>query len=113
MSEDKRLPMKVVGRHGAPKVDVVTFAPVQNAFAASPQGRTFMRKGVFRFKSFEEEDEWITKLQTEGRRGEQMKKQRPIVSMERRPLLGRLIITFFAILITHLFWLFFFSLGKK
>jgi hypothetical protein len=66
MSEDRRLPIKVVGRQGAPKVDVLTFAPVQNAFATSPQGRTFIRKGVWRFKSFEEADEWTAKMRTEA-----------------------------------------------
>ncbi len=59
--------MKVGRRQGNAKVDVLTFAAVQNAFAASPQGRTFIPKGVWRFKSFEEAEEWNTNMRNQAR----------------------------------------------
>jgi hypothetical protein len=58
MDEDKRLPMKVVGRKGEPKVDVVSFDPMQRA-CQELGGRLRIPKGVWRFRSFEEADEWM------------------------------------------------------
>jgi hypothetical protein len=62
MLEDKRLPMKVVGRRGKTKVDVITFDPMQRMVNVLRQGCPFVPKGVWRFKSFEEADEWMMKM---------------------------------------------------
>jgi hypothetical protein len=70
MSEDKRLPMRVVGRRGKTKVDVVTFDPMQRMVNVLRQGRPFMPKGVFRFKSFEEADKWTMEMLTRPRNRE-------------------------------------------
>ena len=67
MQEDKRLPMKVVGRRGEPKVDVITFDPMQRPAQILRQGCPFALKGVWRFKSFEEADEWTMKMLTRPR----------------------------------------------
>jgi hypothetical protein len=67
MDEDKRLPMKVVGRKGKPKVDVTTIDSMQRAVNVLRQGQPFMPRGVWRFKSFEEADEWKLKMQTRPR----------------------------------------------
>ena len=67
MREDKPLPMKVVGRRGKTKVDVLTFDPMQRMVNELRQGRPFMPKGVWRFKSFEEADEWTMKMLTRPR----------------------------------------------
>jgi len=64
---DKRLPMKVVGRQGKSKVDAVTFAPMQQMLRGVRQSLPFMPKGVWRFKSFEEADQWKMKMQTRPR----------------------------------------------
>jgi hypothetical protein len=67
MHEDKLLPMKVVGRRGEPKVDVVTFDPMQKMVQELRGNQPFMPKGVWRFKSFEEADEWKLKMLTRPR----------------------------------------------
>jgi hypothetical protein len=67
MHKDKRLPMKVVGRRGAPKVNVITFDPMQKAVNVLRQGCPFIPKGVWGFKSFEEADEWTMKMLTRPR----------------------------------------------
>ena len=64
--------MKVVGRRGQTKVDVVTFDPMQRMANVLRQGRPFVPKGVFRFKSFEEADQWMMNMLTRPRnRGSQ------------------------------------------
>jgi hypothetical protein len=67
MSEDKRLPMKAVGRQGNPKVDVVSFDSMQKMVNVLRQGCPFIPKGVWRFKSFEEADQWTMKMLTRPR----------------------------------------------
>ncbi|MGD1086256.1 MAG: hypothetical protein ABSA47_16090 [Verrucomicrobiota bacterium] len=67
MAEDTRLPIKVVGRRGNTKVDVVTFDPMQRMAQTLRQGRPFIPKGVWRFKSFEEADQWTMKMLTRPR----------------------------------------------
>ena len=67
MQEDKRLPMKVVGRQGQPKVDVESFDSMQKMVNVLRQGRPFIPKGVWRFKSFEEADQWTMKMLTRPR----------------------------------------------
>jgi hypothetical protein len=72
MREDKRLPMKVVGRRGKAKVDVITFDSMQRMVNVLRQGRPFMPKGVWRFKSFEEADKWTMKMLTRPRNHESL-----------------------------------------
>jgi hypothetical protein len=67
MQEDKRVPMKEVGRKGKLKVDVTTIDSMQRAVNELRQGLPFMPKGVWRFKSFEEADEWKMKMLTRPR----------------------------------------------
>jgi len=67
MDEDKRLPMKIVGRQGKPKADVVAIDGMQRAANVLRQGKPFMPKGVFRFKSYKEADEWKLKMLTRPR----------------------------------------------
>lgn len=62
--------MKVVGRQGETKVDVITFDPMQRMVNVLRQGRPFMPKGVWRFKSFEEADQWTMKMLTRPRNRE-------------------------------------------
>ncbi len=59
--------MKIVGRQGKTKVDVLTFDPMQKMVNVLRQGRPFIPKGVWRFKSFEEADEWTMKMLTRPR----------------------------------------------
>ena len=59
--------MKVVGRQGTPKVDVVTFDSMQRMVNVLRAGCPFIPKGVWRFKSFEEADEWTMKMLTRPR----------------------------------------------
>ncbi len=70
MHEDKRQPIKVVGRRGEARVDVVTFEPMQRTFNVLRQGCPFMPKGVWRFKSFEEADQWMMSMLTRPRNRE-------------------------------------------
>jgi hypothetical protein len=67
MQENERLPMKVVGRRGETKVDAITFDTVQRAVNILRHGRPFVPKGVWRFKSFEEADQWTMKMLTRPR----------------------------------------------
>lgn len=59
--------MKVVGRQGTAKVDALTFDPMQQMVNVLRQGRPFIPKGVWRFKSFKEADEWTMKMLTRPR----------------------------------------------
>jgi hypothetical protein len=70
MVEDKRLPMKVVGRQGKTKVDVITFDPMQRMVNVLRRGCPFVPKGVWRFKSFEEADKWTMEMLTRPRNRE-------------------------------------------
>jgi hypothetical protein len=67
MQEDKRLPIKAVGRQGKSKVDMVTIDSMQRAVNVLRRGKPFLPKGVWRFKSFEEADEWKLKMLTRRR----------------------------------------------
>lgn len=62
--------MKVVGRQGKPKVDIQTIDSMQRAANVLRAGLPFMPKGVWRFKSFEEADEWKLKMLTRARNPE-------------------------------------------
>jgi hypothetical protein len=62
--EDGELSMKVVGRRGRPKVDVKTIDSLQELANELRQGRPFMPKGVWRFKTHEEADAWKLKMLT-------------------------------------------------
>jgi hypothetical protein len=59
--------MKVVGRQGNPKVDALSFDPMQRMVNVLRQGCPFIPKGVWRFKSFEEADQWTMKMLTRPR----------------------------------------------
>ena len=56
--------MKVVGRKGKPKVDVVAIDSLQRLANELRKGRPFMPKGVWRFKTHEEADAWKLKMVT-------------------------------------------------
>lgn len=58
------LEMKVVGRKGKPRVDAITIDALQRLANDLRQGRPFMPKGVWRFKSHEEADAWKLKMLT-------------------------------------------------
>jgi len=66
VQKDDRLPMKVLGRKGPPKVDAVAVDAMQKLANALRQGRPLAPKGVWRFKSFEEADEWFLKMMAKG-----------------------------------------------
>jgi hypothetical protein len=70
MEQDSREPMKVVGRRGEAKVDAITFDPMQRAVNVLRQGRLNVPKGVWRFKSFEEADQWTMNMLTRPRNHE-------------------------------------------
>jgi hypothetical protein len=57
MAEDNQVPKKVVENQDAPKVDWNAVDARQRALP-----RLSMPKGVFKFKSFEEADEWERKM---------------------------------------------------
>ncbi len=54
--------MKVVGRKGKTKFDILAIEPMQHAMIEMRRGRPFMPKGVWRFKSFEEAEQWRIKM---------------------------------------------------
>jgi len=56
--------MKVVGRKGEPKWDVLRIDPMQRMMIELRRGRPFIPKGVWRFRSFDEADEWTRKMLT-------------------------------------------------
>ncbi len=64
MSEEKSVGIKVVGRKGRPKIDAQAIDPMQRMVNELRKGRSFIPKGVFRFKSFEEADKWLLEMQT-------------------------------------------------
>jgi hypothetical protein len=70
MREDNGRPMKVVGRRGEAKVDVIIFDSMQRMVNVLRQGCPFVPKGVWRFKSFEEADQWTMKMLTRPRNRE-------------------------------------------
>jgi hypothetical protein len=62
--ESQQLPMKVVGRKGRPQVNVVAIDSLQRLANEPRNGRPFMPKGVWRFKTHEEPDAWRMKMLT-------------------------------------------------
>ena len=54
--------MKVIGRKGAPLVNVETMDQMQKMANALRQGRPLVPKGLWRFKTFEEADSWLIKM---------------------------------------------------
>ena len=56
--------MKVVGRRGTPHVDAVAIDSLQRMANELRRGRSFIPKGVFRFKTFEEADAWNLQMMT-------------------------------------------------
>lgn len=56
--------MKVVGRKGKPKVNVITIDSLQRLANELRKGRPFIPKGVWRFKTHEEADAWKLKMVT-------------------------------------------------
>jgi hypothetical protein len=62
--QDGEVTMKVVGRKGRPKVDIITIDPLQKLANELRKGRPFMPKGVWRFKSYEEADAWKLRMLT-------------------------------------------------
>lgn len=64
MDEKNSLDIKVVGRKGNPKVDAEAIYPMQRMVNELRKGRSFVPKGVFRFRSFEEADKWCLEMQT-------------------------------------------------
>jgi hypothetical protein len=67
MHEDKRLPMKAVGRRGKPKEGIVAIDSMQKMAQVLRQGCPFIPKGVWRFKSFKEADKWTMEMLTRPR----------------------------------------------
>jgi hypothetical protein len=63
MQHDK-LPVKVVGRKGRPKIDVIAIDPLQRLANELRKGTPFMPKGVWRFRSHDEADAWKFQMLT-------------------------------------------------
>ncbi|MGA2557362.1 MAG: hypothetical protein ABSG04_13915, partial [Verrucomicrobiota bacterium] len=59
--------MKIVGRQGTPKVDVLAIDSMQKMVNVLQEGCPGLPKGVWRFKSFEEADQWTMKMLTRPR----------------------------------------------
>jgi hypothetical protein len=64
MDERQTAPLKVVGRKGSPQIDAVGIDPMQRMANELREGRLGVPKGVFRFKSFDEADQWWLEMQT-------------------------------------------------
>ena len=64
---DDALSMKVVGRKGRRKADLNAIDLMQKMANELRKGRPFMPKGVWRFKIYEEADQWKLRMLT--RRG--------------------------------------------
>ena len=56
--------MKIVGRKGKPRVDVTTIDSLQRLANELRKDRPFLPRGVYRFRSFEEADEWKMRMLT-------------------------------------------------
>ena len=73
MQASEPLPMKVVGRQGKAKVNLVAADSFLQMVNELRRGRPFIPKGVHRFKSFEEANEWSLKMMTRpSNRGSQL-----------------------------------------
>jgi hypothetical protein len=56
--------MKVVGRKGRAKIDALAVDSMQRMVNELRRGCPRISKGVFRFNSFEEADQWWLEMQT-------------------------------------------------
>jgi hypothetical protein len=57
-------PMKVVGRKGKAKADVLKIDGMQRLANSLRGNKPFIPKGVWRFKTFEEADAWSLRMMT-------------------------------------------------
>jgi len=64
MQTNGELPMKVVGRKGKAKADVLAIDGMQRLANNLRGNKPFIPKGVWRFKTFEEADVWTLKVRT-------------------------------------------------
>jgi hypothetical protein len=64
MSQTEPFTMKVIGCQGQAKVDVVAIDGMQRVANVLRAGKGMTSRGVFRFKSFEEADEWLLEMKT-------------------------------------------------
>lgn len=65
--DDLELPMKVVGRRRW-RAGLAVTAPLLRLSLQLRGDKPFLPKGVYRFRSFEESDEWILKMLTRPRK---------------------------------------------
>jgi len=63
IAERDKLPMKVVGRRRW-RGGLLATAPLLRLSLALRGDKPFLPRGVYRFRSFEESDEWILKMLT-------------------------------------------------
>lgn len=56
--------MKVIGRQGSPKGGLEAVDQLQRMANVLRQGRPFIPKGVWRFKTFEEANAWTLRMMT-------------------------------------------------
>lgn len=61
---DERQNMKIVGRQGQVRSGLLHADAMQRLAIELRRGKLFMPKGVFRFKTFEEADEWKHRMLT-------------------------------------------------
>ena len=64
MQTNGELPMKVVGRKGKAKADVLAIDGMQRLANNLRADKPFIPKGVWRFKTFEEADAWSLRMMT-------------------------------------------------
>jgi hypothetical protein len=62
--QSEKYAMKIVGRKGRAKVDIIAIDSLQRMANDLRRGRPFMPKGVWRFNSFEEADAWKLQMMT-------------------------------------------------
>lgn len=56
--------MKVVGRKGQARINLDTMRGLQALAAKLREGKQYIPKGVHRFHSFEEADDWTLRMMT-------------------------------------------------
>jgi hypothetical protein len=61
-------PIKVIGRRRAPRPGLVHAAPFLELVIALREGRPFIPRGVYRFSSFEESQDWSLKMMARSSR---------------------------------------------
>lgn len=62
--DPRELPIKVVGRRGKPRVNLITANEFLHLMRTLRGNRPFIPKGVWKFKTFEEANEWTLKMIT-------------------------------------------------